>query len=78
MYLLTLMEWMLEKKKLEGVFLGNQQMLLAVVWELKEMPPLQAWKWLEIGKTHEIEQTQDPMQGAKLAIKKMLVKGLVK
>ena len=79
LYLLRLMEWMLEPLELEGIFVGSQQMLLEQVWELKEMPPLQAWKWLNPGRQQEeFQMTEDPEQGAMLAIKKILVKGLVK
>ena len=73
-----LMEWVLEEQRLKGIYLGNQQMLLGQVWELKEIPPLQAWKWLNLGREHEaFQMTKDPIQGAEVAVK-ILLKQLVK
>ena len=78
MYFLRLMEWVLEEQRLKGIYLGNQQMLLGQVWELKEIRPLQAWKWLNLGREHEaFQMTKDPIQGAEVAVK-ILLKQLVK
>ena len=78
MYFLSLMQWVLDEQRLEGIFDGNQQMLLEQVWELTKMPPLQVWKWLNLGREHEaFQMTEDPIQGAEIAVK-ILLKQIVK